>query len=105
MADRIACPNQCGRLKPPFAIRNGMCDSCEAEAVQAQAGPPEKTWDDIKGQRNILLERSDATQAPDRPMDEQLRDDWKTYRQALRDIPQVFAATGPESVIWPTAPA
>jgi hypothetical protein len=35
-------------------------------------------------------------------MDETQKQAWREYRQALRDIPQVFAT--PEDVIWPEPP-
>lgn len=33
------------------------------------------------------------------------REAWGTYRKALRDLPAKYAATGPDSVVWPTPPA
>lgn len=58
------------------------------------------SWDDIRSQRNFLLKESDYTQLPDFP--EAKKTEWATYRQALRDIPQIYAT--PAEVIWPTPP-
>lgn len=57
------------------------------------------TWDLIRFRRNRLLKDSDYTQMADWPGDKEA---WSVYRQALRDIPEVFDS--PHDVIWPTAP-
>ena len=59
----------------------------------------------------MLLE-SDIKALPDSPMTDSKRDEWKTYRQALRDLP---ASSNPRinnqeeldesSVSWPTQPS
>jgi len=61
--------------------------------------PPVLTWDDIRAQRTLLLNKSDFTQVPDYPNN---RAGWAAYRQELRDIPQIFS--DPNEVIWPIAP-
>tara|TARA_R100000152_G_C6748751_1_gene172381 strand:+ start:796 stop:1251 length:456 start_codon:yes stop_codon:yes gene_type:complete len=49
--------------------------------------------------RNKLLAESDWTASSDLTMS----DDWKTYRQALRDVP---AQSGfPNTISWPTKPS
>ena len=58
------------------------------------------TWEQIKAQRDKLLQQCDWTVLPDSPVSNQSV--WLTYRQALRDIPQDFAT--PEEVVWPTTP-
>ena len=54
----------------------------------------------IRLMRDDLLSNSDWTQLPDVPA--ALKDKWKVYRQALRDI--TTQKTFPESVVWPTSP-
>ena len=50
-----------------------------------------------RAQRDALLAASDHMALADR-----ITDDWRTYRQALRDLP---AAEGfPENITWPTEP-
>lgn len=61
--------------------------------------PFEVTWETIRLERNSLLTASDYTQVPDYPGDKQA---WMTYRQKLRDLPQVFE--NPEDVDWPVPP-
>ena len=60
----------------------------------------EQEADEARTQRDALLAESDWTVLPDAPVaDEQ---DWKDYRQALRDVPQ---QTGfPTDINWPTKP-
>lgn len=62
----------------------------------------EVTWDTIRAKRDQLIRDSDYTMTPGATVDQ---GQWSAYRQILRDLPQTFAATGPESVIWPTAPS
>ena len=62
--------------------------------------PPPPTMDDIKAKRNSLLTQSDWTQLHDSPLKE--NEEWATYRQALRDIPQDFG--NPKDVVFPSKP-
>jgi|TARA_A100001518_G_C1226482_1_gene76210 hypothetical protein len=48
-------------------------------------------------QRNILLSESDVYALADR-----ITDEWRTYRQALRDVP--LQAGFPDDITWPTKP-
>lgn len=99
---REPCPN-CSRPKPAFAIRNGKCDACEADEVRAQAGPPAKTWNDIRGLRAIKLQQCDWTQVSDADLTTEERTAWASYRQALRDLPETYQT--PAEVVWPTQPS
>ena len=52
----------------------------------------------VRAERDALLASSDHMALADR-----ITDDWRNYRQALRDLP---ASEGfPNSVAWPTEPA
>ena len=62
------------------------------------------TWDEIRAQRDTLISDCDWTQLPDAPLTVEKKAAWVTYRQALRDIPETFASTGPASVVWPVMP-
>lgn len=59
-------------------------------------------WDEFKGYRNELLFKSDWTQAVDSPLTDAKRAEWRTYRQALRDLPA--STTDPANPIWPSKP-
>ena len=62
----------------------------------------EVTWDTIRAKRDQLIKDSDWTMTADASVDQA---QWAAYRQILRDLPQTYAATGPESVVWPVAPS
>jgi len=59
----------------------------------------ETQWIIIKSQRNTLLAESDWTQLPDVSITN--KDQWITYRQALRDI---TTQTDPFNIVWPSKP-
>ena len=52
----------------------------------------------IRAQRNSLIERTDWRAGSDVT----LSDEWKTYRQALRDVP---TQSDPFNITWPTEPS
>tara|TARA_Y100000310_G_C20499078_1_gene723016 strand:- start:51 stop:338 length:288 start_codon:yes stop_codon:yes gene_type:complete len=45
-------------------------------------------WGDVRIDRDKLLAESDWTVMPDSPLSTSKQNEWKTYRQSLRDIPQ-----------------
>jgi hypothetical protein len=62
-----------------------------------QADPVSATATQVRVQRDELLAASDAMALADR-----ITDEWRTYRQALRDLP---AQDGfPTNITWPTKP-
>lgn len=73
-----------------------------SQIVPCDPPVPQLTWDDIRARRDALLRSSDWTQLNDVSMDPALRSAWAQYRQALRDIPQVFL--DPADVVWPEPP-
>jgi hypothetical protein len=67
----------------------------------------EPTWDElwvqIRSKRNSLLNDSDYTQLPDVSLTDIKRQEWRVYRQQLRDITTTY--TDPHTVVWPTQPS
>lgn len=61
---------------------------------------PEVNWNSIRDQRQHKLDASDWTMMPDINLEN--KEAWITYRQALRDIPQIYQ--DPTAIIWPVAP-
>ena len=60
-------------------------------------------WTSIRGERDRLLTETDWMTFADSPA---LSDDWKTYRQTLRDLPNAQKAkTTYASITWPTKPS
>ncbi|MDA5192798.1 tail fiber assembly protein [Govanella unica] len=58
----------------------------------------------LRHTRNTRLSASDWTQMPDAPLIEARRAAWQDYRQALRDLPEIWA-DNPGGVLWPEPPA
>ena len=63
---------------------------------------PELKAEEIRYERNMLLSASDWTQMPDNVLSPEKKEQWISYRQSLRDIPQQFDF--PENVTWPEKP-
>lgn len=60
---------------------------------------------DIRYKRSIFLATSDWTQANDTPLTDEQKVAWATYRQSLRDMPEVYAnETDINNVVWPERP-
>jgi hypothetical protein len=53
--------------------------------------------------RDIYLKESDWTQFTDSPLSESKKNEWKTYRQNLRDLPAT--ESDPENATFPTKPS
>lgn len=71
-------------------------DMTPAEIAEWQAAD----WQALRAKRNQLLAESDWTVMSDTPTSTAA---WKTYRQALRDLPA--NTTDPFNPVWPTPPA
>ena len=62
-----------------------------------QADPVAASATQVRARRDELLAASDSMALADR-----ITDEWRTYRQALRDVPA--QAGFPTSVTWPVEP-
>ncbi len=58
---------------------------------------------DARRKRAELLTGSDWTVGNDSPLTTEKQAEWKTYRQALRDV--TSQSGFPETIAWPTQPA
>jgi Phage tail assembly chaperone protein len=74
----------------------------EAGNIPEPAPGSEITWDSIREKRDQIIRDTDWTMTPGATVDQGA---WASYRQVLRDLPQTFAKTGPESVVWPKQPS
>ena len=62
-------------------------------------------WAKARKDRDSRLRESDWTGVTDTQLAEADRISWQEYRQALRDIPQVHAAsTDPAAIVFPESP-
>ena len=61
-------------------------------------------WNDVRRQRNELLSKSDRYALIDvwNSLSEVKQQEWSTYRQQLRDLPQNY--NDPDAVVFPTVP-
>ena len=95
-------------------IRNIItCESAEAAekfgslpfyfgaAIGTMYEPP-MTESEAREKRDKLLSETDWTQLSDSPLSDELREAYRIYRQALRDIPS--QESFPASIIWPELP-
>ena len=57
----------------------------------------------LRHYRDILLRESDWTQFTDSPLSESKKNEWKIYRQSLRDLPAT--ESDPENATFPTKPS
>ena len=57
---------------------------------------------DIRARRDALLEKTDKTQIPDADISEECREEYRTYRRLLRDIPE--QPDFPYAINWPDEP-
>lgn len=89
---RAKCPG-CGARMDLFAITRDTdvdgkvrwrCGHCRQAIARAADIGFELTWADIRGQRDIFLQRTDWTQLPDVPVETQER--FAPLRQAARDL-------------------
>jgi len=56
-------------------------------------------WEFIRADRNAKLAATDWRASSDLT----LSDDWKAYRQSLRDLPS--SQSDPDNITWPTEPS
>ena len=75
-----------------------------SEAWQGEVTVEEvpETADEIRARRDRLLAATDWAVLPDSPLDAQSLEAVKTYRQALRDVPQ--QEHFPSAITWPRMP-
>lgn len=63
---------------------------------------PALTWEQVRKQRESKLRASDWTQMPDTALSAEEVDEWRKYRQELRNITETF--DNPDKVVWPVIP-
>jgi hypothetical protein len=63
----------------------------------------DEAWAILRVSRASMLANSDWTQANDAPLTEEQKQSWRTYRQALRDLPA--NTVDPSSPVFPDAPS
>lgn len=62
----------------------------------------DSSWDNVKKKRDYILKSTDWVMTSGSTLDQS---QWAAYRQILRDLPQTFAVTGVDSIVWPIQPS
>ena len=96
-------------IKSGYDYIEGIHNPNRFKVVDGKAVEIEKTEDEIAGitktLRNAKLSASDWTQLSDASLSDDKKAEWKTYRQALRDLPTHAKWPTLESGDWPTPPS
>jgi len=85
-------------------VNNVYIDLTEAEIEQRAADMEAHDLDlnHVRGMRNGLLRGSDWTQIGDASLGDHTAEEWRTYRTALKQIPQTYSRVS--EVVWPEDP-
>ena len=81
-------------------VENGKVYTVKVESTTSdeQTALINQKWENIRFERDEKLKDTDWRASSDLT----LSDDWKTYRQALRDVP---TQSDPYNIAWPTEPS
>lgn len=78
-----------------FASKNGFYQRADVEQCETSGRfylsgymPQEEKANDVRAERDFKLTATDIKMLPDYPIDEEVRQEYKDYRQYLRDIPE-----------------
>ena len=70
--------------------------------AEATAAYKEGAWNSHRPERDRLLQKCDWVVSKYTELGQSIPDEWKTYRQALRDI---TTQSDPDNITWPTKPS
>lgn len=85
-----------------YKYTDGVATLRPEEEIEADRTAALYTPEAVRAQRDELLADTDWTQVLDAPIDAQSREAYRTYRQALRDVPEQEGF--PAAVVWPKLP-
>ena len=86
----------------PYTDSNYAIAQTEAWQGEVTVEEVPETAEEIRAQRDKLRADTDWTQTLDAPIDAATRESMRTYRQALRDVPQQDGF--PADIQWPELP-
>ena len=90
---------------PRQKVVNGIyIDLTEAEEAEldAQFEAADLDLRNVRAQRNGMLSGSDWTQIGDAALGDHTAEEWATYREELRDLPETYSRVS--EVVWPNDP-
>ncbi len=91
--------------EPRYKVVNGQyieLTQSELDELAAQAEAADLDLSHVRSQRDGMLRSTDWTQLGDATLGDHTAEEWRTYRQALKDIPQNH--TRVSTVVWPETP-
>jgi hypothetical protein len=77
----------------------------ETGIIPFQPSENEDMWYWLRRTRNKLLSASDWTQVPDCSLSDEKKEEWRVYRQQLRDFPATLTEDPGVTVEFPDPPA
>ena len=86
----------------PYTEANYQLALSEAWQGEVNVEEVPETAEEIRARREKLMAETDWTQTLDAPIDAATRESMRTYRQALRDVPQQDGF--PADIQWPELP-
>ena len=87
-----------------FIVVDGVAVAKSSEVITQQNKTQAQL--DLRNYRGAMLDSSDWTQTPDSPLSDTKKQEWQTYRQALRDLPAAYTdIESVDEVTWPTTPS
>ena len=89
------------RYKIVNNVRSELTAEEEAE-LDARREAADLDMNEVRGQRDGQLRGTDWTQLGDAALGDHTAEEWATYRQALRDVPQTYSRVS--EVVWPEPP-
>ena len=89
------------RQKVVNGVYIDLTESEEAELV-ARAEAADLDLNGVRSQRNTMLSASDWTRLDDAALAGHTAEEWATYRQELRDLPETYSRVS--EVVWPEDP-
>lgn len=79
-----------------------IVDGQIVDKVKTDSELQQEALRELRKQRNAMLQASDWTQIPDAPLTTAQKKSYKTYRQALRDLPTKYdSITNINQVVFP----
>ena len=90
---------------PRQKVVNGIYyDLTEAEEAEldARAEANDLDMNNVRAQRNGMLTATDWTQIGDAALGDHTAEEWATYREELRDLPETYSRVS--EVVWPNDP-
>lgn len=94
-------PNIAGEYKgSEYRIVNGI--AVEKSQTEKDEATKARAWIELRNIRNEALLETDWTQGNDAPITDAMKEAYRQYRSALRDLPAT--TTDPRNPTWPAKP-